>query len=173
MKVRAELSVMLWRRFVLWLLIDPEWGAMQFANGEEQKKVIQDVADAYQAELDGKPATGHGVWEILYQQAYDIPVNLAVKWDFDNPDPSACAVFAESMATCAASSAARVGSCITSQVDLSDSVIASWAYNAAEYVSSAAAYANGDKGIVNDAQPTRNAFRRAQIGKLLELAFQG
>jgi hypothetical protein len=52
-RVGADLSLV-WPKFAIWLLVDPDFGVIQFRNKwKNSKKAIQDVADAYQRIVDG------------------------------------------------------------------------------------------------------------------------
>ena len=58
----ADLS-MVWPRFAVWLMIDPEWGVVNTTDDEEVKAICRRVADGYQRAIDGTPLSDKDAWD--------------------------------------------------------------------------------------------------------------
>jgi len=67
--VGADLSLV-WPRFAVWMLVDPEQGVIQFARSDRSRKSIQAVADAYAAVINGDGPGAPSAWRELRTYAY-------------------------------------------------------------------------------------------------------
>jgi len=177
--VSPQYSAM-WGNFVVWLLLDPEWGVIRYARSEKTKKVVQDVIDAYQSVLDGKVDISDVNWQQLYDAANNLAGDIITaanakgpSWNFEKPTAEMCTAMSDLQAVSAAEEAAMVGRCLTSKKGVEGSIVADWAFETAYCVAGAAAYANGDTGTDPHAQPTRSIWQNVQTKKLLELVLQG
>jgi hypothetical protein len=56
-----------WKKFIIWVLTDPTYGVLQYAKTDEQRKAIQDVADAYTTWLTAEVPTE--TWQQLRRAA--------------------------------------------------------------------------------------------------------
>jgi hypothetical protein len=65
----ADLSLV-WSRFAVWLLVDPEAGVIRFARTVKQREAIQHVADLYQRQIGGE-AIATSEWRAYAAAAYD------------------------------------------------------------------------------------------------------
>jgi hypothetical protein len=67
--VGRDLSLV-WPRFAVWLLVDPQDGVITFARTDRQRTEIQNVADAYGRQLDGNaPPQDRGPAGAVYAAA--------------------------------------------------------------------------------------------------------
>lgn len=53
--------IQIWNHFALWLLIDSEWGVIQFSKTDQINKSIQTIADLYNKKIKGKKIKS-GTW---------------------------------------------------------------------------------------------------------------
>ena len=67
--VGADLSLV-WPRFAVWLLADPQDGVIQFAKTQKQRQVIQAVADLYGRRVEGQEPTESEWRAAAYAAAY-------------------------------------------------------------------------------------------------------
>jgi hypothetical protein len=146
----ADLS-MVWPRFAVWMLVDKEWGVLQFAKTDKSKKAIQDVAAAYQSVVDGNKT----------------------KPDWATVRSAADAADAADAAADAAYAAAAYAAAAYADADAAADAAAYAAYAAAAYA--AAAYADADAAAdaaayaAYAAAARRTEWRYAQAKKLIEL----
>jgi len=106
--VGADLSSV-WPRFAIWMLTDADFGAIQFANKQEEKVAIQNVADAYRQLLDD-PETVIDWRELIvatYVAATDAAYAAAYAADVMADSEVRAAVYTASYAALAAAPAAR------------------------------------------------------------------
>ena len=140
-KPGADLSLV-WPKFAVWMLIDSQWGVLQFAKIQRAKEAIERVADLYSKQIEG--------------------VNLPVEvWR----DAAADAYAADAYAADAAAAAAAAAYAAAAAAAYAAAAAADAAYaadDAAYAATAAAAYAA-------DAADARRTWRIAQSEKLLEL----
>lgn len=61
---------LVWPKFAVWLMIDGQYGVINFAKNEKSKTAIKNVADAYQLIIDSKAGYGNINWRRLRSYAY-------------------------------------------------------------------------------------------------------
>jgi hypothetical protein len=142
--VGSDLSLV-WPKFAIWLLTDPEFGVLQYASTKKSKKAINGVADAYGLVVSGSKEKVD--WSALRASAAAAYAAYAA-----SADAAAYAAYAAAYAAYAAADAAAAA-----------------AYAAAAYAAAdaAAAYAAADAAAARISR--REAVREAQAKKLLEL----
>ena len=115
--VGKDLSVV-WPKFALWLLVDPEWGVLQFAKTEESRNVIQTVANLFERVIKGEG--------VSLDEWYDAAA------DADTDDAAVVAAVAAAFAAFASTSAnANAASTSANYAAYSAAVYVSYATDAA------------------------------------------
>ncbi len=137
-KVGSDLSNV-WPKFAIWLLVDEIHGVLQYANTQQSKNVIQEIANGY---ANHKSIT-HREWLIMKDAVYAI----AAATDYAAAAYAAYAVYAAAIYAAGAAAADYA-------VDACAAAAAAYAaYSAVDYA----------------ADVSRNKHRIAQADKLLEL----
>jgi len=133
-----------WRKFMIWLLVDTEEGVIKYAKTEASKKAIQDVADAFADSL-----------------TKTVPVETWRK-----ARNAAAAAAAAAAYAAAAAAAAYAAADAAAYADAADAAAAAAyaAYAAAAY----AAYADADAAAAYAAYADAAAARKAKYIKMSE-----
>jgi hypothetical protein len=141
--VGSDLSLV-WPKFAIWLLTDPEFGVLQYASTKKSKEAINGVADAYGLVVSGSKEKVD--WSALRAAAYASTADASTA--------AGAAYAAADASTADASTAAGAASAADAAAD-----------------AAASAAASADDAAAADAAriSRREAVREAQAKKLLEL----
>jgi hypothetical protein len=159
-KPGADLSAV-WPKFVVWMMLDDEYGVIQFAKTDRTRESIEMVADMYQLKADGADISQED-WRNVRDTAYRARRTAAADAAADAYAAAAAAAYADAAADAAAYAAADAAAYADAAADAA-------AYAAAD----AAAYADAaaDAAAYADAaaDAKRTKWRIAQSEKLVQL----
>jgi hypothetical protein len=154
----ADLSLV-WSRFAVWLLVDPEAGVIRFARTVKQREAIQHVADLYQRQIGGE-AIATSEWRAYAAAAYDAAAYAAATTDAAyDAAAHAYAAYAAAAAAHAATTAAAHAAAAHATTDA--------AYDAAAHA--AAAHATTAAAHAAAANAARHQARIQQANYLIAL----
>jgi hypothetical protein len=160
-----------WKKFLVWLLVDSETGAIRYAKKDETRKAIQDVADLIEKSLLEHVTSEQFIAVRKVASAYDAAYAAA---------DAAAAAAAYDAAYAAAYDAADAADAAYAAAYAADAYAAAYAADAADaaadaaayaaaYAADAAAYAAADAAY-DAAYAAAAAYKKAKVARFSQLA---